>query len=61
METLTEREEQVLGLLAKGFAYKEIAGQMNISFETVRTHVRSLYDKLHVHCRTEATLRYLGK
>jgi DNA-binding NarL/FixJ family response regulator len=60
VKTLTEREEQVLGLLAKGFAYKEIAGQMNISFETVRTHVRSLYDKLHVHSRTEATLKYLG-
>ncbi len=61
VNTLTQREEQVLQLLAKGFAYKEIAGQMDISFETVRTHVRSLYDKLHVHSRTEATLRYLGK
>ena len=61
VKTLTEREEQVLELLAKGFAYKEIASQMNISFETVRTHVRSLYDKLHVHSRTEATLKYLGR
>ena len=61
VKTLTEREEQVLSLLAKGFAYKEIADQMSISFETVRTHVRSLYDKLHVHSRTEATLKYLGQ
>jgi DNA-binding NarL/FixJ family response regulator len=61
VKTLTEREDQVLALLAKGFAYKEIADQMHISFETVRTHVRSLYDKLHVHSRTEATLKYLGQ
>ena len=59
--TLTEREEQVLALLAKGYAYKEIADKLSISFETVRTHVRSLYDKLHVHSRTEATLKYLGR
>ena len=58
---LTEREEQVLALLAKGHAYKEIADLINISFETVRTHVRTIYDKLHVHSRTEATLKYLGR
>jgi DNA-binding NarL/FixJ family response regulator len=58
---LTEREEQVLSLLAKGHAYKEIADLMKISFETVRTHVRTIYEKLHVHSRTEATLKYLGK
>ena len=61
VSTLTEREEQVLSLLAKGFAYKEIADQMKISFETVRTHVRSLYDKLHVHSRTEAVAKYLRR
>jgi DNA-binding NarL/FixJ family response regulator len=61
MDTLTDREEQVLALLAKGHAYKEIAGLMSISFETVRTHVRTIYDKLHVHSRTEATLKYLGR
>jgi len=58
--TLTEREGQVLALLAKGHAYKEIADLMSISFETVRTYVRSIYEKLHVHSRTEATLKYLG-
>jgi DNA-binding NarL/FixJ family response regulator len=58
---LTEREDQVLAGLAKGLAYKEIADQLNISFETVRTHVRSIYEKLHVHSRTEAVLKYLGK
>jgi DNA-binding NarL/FixJ family response regulator len=61
VDTLTDREEQVLSLLARGHAYKEIADLMKISFETVRTHVRTIYDKLHVHSRTEATLKYLGK
>jgi len=61
LQTLTEREEQVLSLLAKGHAYKEISGLMLISFETVRTHVRSIYEKLHVHSRTAATLKYLGR
>ncbi|HWW01887.1 MAG TPA: response regulator transcription factor [Candidatus Acidoferrum sp.] len=61
MATLTDREEQVLAHLAKGHAYKEIAGLMGISFETVRTHVRTIYEKLHVHSRTEATLKYLGR
>ena len=60
VETLTEREGQVLSLLAKGHAYKEIADLLNISFETVRSYVRTIYDKLHVHSRTEATLKYLG-
>jgi DNA-binding NarL/FixJ family response regulator len=61
IKTLTEREEQVLMHLAKGYAYKEIADRLNISFETVRTYVRSIYEKLHVHSRTEATLKYLGR
>jgi DNA-binding NarL/FixJ family response regulator len=58
---LTDREVQVLELLSKGHSYKEIADLLSISFETVRTHVRSIYDKLHVHSRTEATLKFLGR
>ena len=58
---LTEREHEVLAHLAKGYAYKEIADLLKISFETVRTHTRSIYEKLHVHSRTEATLKYLGR
>lgn len=58
---LTEREQEVLASLAKGHFYKEIAELLNISFETVRTHVRSIYEKLHVHSRTEAVLKYLGR
>ncbi len=61
IKSLTEREEQVLMHLSKGYAYKEIADRLNISFETVRTYVRSIYEKLHVHSRTEATLKYLGR
>lgn len=58
---LTEREKEVLAALAKGYAYKEIADQLKISFETVRTHLRTIYEKLHVHSRTEAVLKYLGR
>jgi len=61
IRSLTEKEGRVLAGLAKGLAYKEIADVLNISFETVRTHVRSIYEKLHVHSRTEAVLKYLGK
>ena len=61
IETLTDREEQVLAALAKGYAYKEIADLLNISFETVRTYIRTIYDKLHVHSRTQATLKYFGR
>ena len=61
VRSLTEKEQRVLAGLAKGLAYKEIADVLNISFETVRTHVRSIYEKLHVHSRTEAVLKYFGK
>ena len=57
---LTDREKEVLAVLAKGYAYKEIADQLKISFETVRTHLRTIYEKLHVHSRTEAVLKYHG-
>jgi DNA-binding NarL/FixJ family response regulator len=59
LSVLTERERSVLDLLAKGFLYKEIAGRLGLSIDTVRTHLRKIYDKLHVHSRTEAVLRYL--
>src|ERR1017187_1903941 len=51
--SLTDREKEVLAALAKGYAYKEIAGQLKISFETVRTHLRTIYEKIHVHSRTD--------
>lgn len=51
---LTMREREVLEGLSKGFLYKEIADKMNISIETVRSFIRNIYEKLHVHSRTEA-------
>ena len=54
MESLTKREREMLDLLAKGYRYKEIADQLFISFETVRTHIHNIYEKLHVQSRTEA-------
>ncbi len=57
--TLTEREREILTFLSKGFANKEIADKMNISVPTVRTHLRHIYEKLHVRSRTEAIVKYL--
>ncbi len=54
IDLLTERERQVLDQLAQGYRYKEIADRLALSIETVRTHVRNLYDKLHVSSRTDA-------
>ena len=59
--SLTKREEEILGFLAQGFFYKEIAGSLSISVETVRTHIRNIYEKLQVRTRTEAILKYLRK
>ena len=56
---LTEREEECLRLLARGNSNKEIAQKMGISASTVHFHLKSIYNKLHVRSRTEATLRYL--
>lgn len=56
---LTAGEKQFLDELAKGYAYKEIAGRMGISIDTVRSYVRTVYEKLHVHSRTEAVVKYL--
>ena len=56
---LTPAEREFLDQLAKGYAYKEIADRMNISIDTVRSYVRTVYEKLHVHSRTEAVVKYL--
>jgi len=56
---LTEREAEVLDYLAKGYANKEIAEKLELSLPTVRSHLRSIYDKLHVRSRTEAIVKYL--
>lgn len=56
---LTEREEKILALLSKGYANKEIADKLSVSMSTVRTHLRHIYEKLHVRSRTEAVLKFL--
>jgi DNA-binding NarL/FixJ family response regulator len=56
---LTPREEDILRLLTQGFANKEIADRLSVSFDTVRTHLRHIYEKLHVRSRTEAATKYM--
>lgn len=56
---LAPREREVLDLLSKGRAYKQIAAEMDLSMGTIRTYIRRLYGKLHVNCRTEAVVLYL--
>jgi DNA-binding NarL/FixJ family response regulator len=60
-QTLTEREMEILSHLSKGMRYKEIADTLFISVETVRTHLRKIYEKLQVRNSTEAVLQYLQK
>ena len=60
-ENLSPREREILDLLVTGCFFKEIADQLGISGETVRTHVNHIYRKLHVRSRTEAVVKYLRK
>ena len=57
---LTAREEEVLTLLSKGYSNKEIAEQIQLSVDTVRSHLKHIYEKMHVRSRTEAVIRYIG-
>ena len=61
MGKLTTREQEILVQLSKGFLYKEIADSLGISLDTVRKHVKHIYEKLHVRSRTEATLKFLER
>jgi DNA-binding NarL/FixJ family response regulator len=54
---ITAREKQVLGLLAKGFSYRMIGQEFSISPETVKRHLRNIYQKLHVQCGPEAVAK----
>jgi len=58
---LTKRETEMLGLLAKGLRYKEIADKLCISPTTVRTHIYNIYQKLHVQSRTDAINKVFGE
>ena len=58
---LSPREKEVLDALAQGFLYKEIAEKLGISYETVHTYVRRIYEKLQVRTRTEAVAKFLRR
>jgi DNA-binding NarL/FixJ family response regulator len=60
-ENLSEREQEVLDCLSQGFLYKEIAEKLGISYETVHTYIRRIYEKLQVRTRTEAVAKFLKR
>jgi DNA-binding NarL/FixJ family response regulator len=60
-EDLSPREREVLDYLSQGFLYKEIAEKLGISYETVHTYVRRIYEKLQVRTRTEAVAKFLRR
>jgi DNA-binding NarL/FixJ family response regulator len=59
-ELLTQREKEILKALSRGLRYKEIADELSIGIETVRTHARNIYEKLQVQSRTEAINKIKG-
>lgn len=61
VEGLTPHQRAFLDQLAQGYRYKEIAGNLGISMDAVRSYVRRIYEKLHVHSRTEAVVKYLKR
>lgn len=58
---LSPRESEILDLLAKGYLYKEIADLLKLTYATVHTHIRHIYEKLHVRSRTQAVAMHLGR
>jgi DNA-binding NarL/FixJ family response regulator len=57
---LTPREREILELVVRGYRYREIGKELFISLDTVRTHIRHIYEKMHVRSRGEAVARYTG-
>lgn len=57
LQTLTPREHDVLSLLVRGYSYKMAAGELNVSIETLRYHVKNIYTKLHVNSKSEAVAK----
>ncbi len=61
LQKLSHREKEILDLLTKGLRYKEIADKLFLSTETVRTHIRNIYEKLQVNSRTDAINKVFPK
>jgi DNA-binding NarL/FixJ family response regulator len=59
LQRLSPREKEILELLSRGSAYKEIGNRLSLSIHTVRMHIRGIYGKLQVHSRGEAVAKYL--
>ena len=57
--SLSPRETEVLDLLTKGYGNKEIADRLGLSVETIRSYLKNIYDKMHVHSRAEAVAKYI--
>lgn len=58
---LSSREHELLVLLSQGFSNKEIADKLDIAYQTVKVHLKHIYEKLHVRSRTEAVLKFVGE
>jgi len=61
LASLTPGQKKFLDELARGFSYKEIADHLGITMDGVRSYIRKIYEKLHVHSRTEAVIKYLRR
>lgn len=61
LEQLSERESEILKLMTKGHRYKEISDQLDISYHTVVSYIRRIYEKLHVNSRAEAIAKTTGR
>lgn len=58
LRRLSQREAEVLGLIARGLSTKEIADRLSLTAETIKTYVKNIYEKMHVHSRAEAVAKY---
>lgn len=59
VQRLSQRENEVLDLLTKGYGNKEIADKLSLSVQTIRSYLKNIYDKMHVHSRAEAVAKYI--
>ena len=57
LQSLTAREQDVLTLLVRGFSYKMISAELQVGIETVRSHIKNIYGKLHVNSKSEAVAK----